>query len=111
MPPAKLEEAATIARTAHSSSGLGHRPLTAAARVRIPYAPFYRAWPREKPMVTRSGAPGGVGNARVVPTLVPTSEIAMSDNNGRVGRRPRPFPSPPVLERSTFTLRPVPAAG
>ena len=25
---------------AHSSSGLGHRPLTAAARVRIPYAPF-----------------------------------------------------------------------
>src|SRR5262245_33195684 len=23
--------------TAHSSSGLGHRPLTAAARVRIPY--------------------------------------------------------------------------
>src|SRR6266542_4484632 len=28
-------------RRAHSSSGLGHRPLTAAARVRIPYAPFY----------------------------------------------------------------------
>jgi hypothetical protein len=27
-------------RRAHSSSGLGHRPLTAAARVRIPYAPF-----------------------------------------------------------------------
>ena len=26
-------------RTAHSSSGLGHRPLTAAARVRIPYGP------------------------------------------------------------------------
>src|ERR1700688_5152534 len=26
---------------AHSSSGLGHRPLTAAARVRIPYAPFH----------------------------------------------------------------------
>ena len=26
--------------TAHSSSGLGHRPLTAAARVRIPYGPF-----------------------------------------------------------------------
>ncbi len=25
---------------AHSSSGLGHRPLTAAARVRIPYAPL-----------------------------------------------------------------------
>ena len=25
---------------AHSSSGLGHRPLTAAARVRIPYGPF-----------------------------------------------------------------------
>src|SRR6185312_17358854 len=29
----------TSARRAHSSSGLGHRPLTAAARVRIPYAP------------------------------------------------------------------------
>src|SRR5687768_1387178 len=29
--------------TAHSSSGLGHRPLTAAARVRIPYGPFQRA--------------------------------------------------------------------
>ncbi len=27
------------AATAHSSSGLGHRPLTAAARVRIPYGP------------------------------------------------------------------------
>ena len=26
---------------AHSSSGLGHRPLTAAARVRIPYGPSY----------------------------------------------------------------------
>jgi hypothetical protein len=43
-PPARLEGAATIARTAHSSSGLGHRPLTAAARVRIPYAPFGASW-------------------------------------------------------------------
>ena len=35
------ELAATLrARRAHSSSGLGHRPLTAAARVRIPYAPL-----------------------------------------------------------------------
>src|SRR4051812_35672898 len=31
---------------AHSSSGLGHRPLTAAARVRIPYGPFLTAWLR-----------------------------------------------------------------
>src|SRR6266536_4007893 len=30
---------------AHSSSGLGHRPLTAAARVRIPYGPSGHAWP------------------------------------------------------------------
>src|SRR5207302_4449993 len=30
---------------AHSSSGLGHRPLTAAARVRIPYGPFLPAGP------------------------------------------------------------------
>jgi hypothetical protein len=28
-----------VARRAHSSSGLGRRPLTAVARVRIPYAP------------------------------------------------------------------------
>src|SRR5262249_43561180 len=35
--------AATLGpRRAHSSSGLGHRPLTAAARVRIPYAPLHR---------------------------------------------------------------------
>jgi hypothetical protein len=34
---------ATLAlRTAHSSSGLGHRPLTAAARVRIPYGPYLK---------------------------------------------------------------------
>jgi hypothetical protein len=31
-------------RRAHSSSGLGHRPLTAAARVRIPYAPLCVTW-------------------------------------------------------------------
>ena len=31
---------AKLSSRAHSSSGLGHRPLTAAARVRIPYAPF-----------------------------------------------------------------------
>jgi hypothetical protein len=37
-------------RTAHSSSGLGHRPLTAAARVRIPYGPFiFRLKPRASP--------------------------------------------------------------
>jgi hypothetical protein len=36
--------AATLNRSpAHSSSGLGHRPLTAAARVRIPYAPSQHA--------------------------------------------------------------------
>ncbi len=29
--------------TAHSSSGLGRRPLTAVARVRIPYAPFMKS--------------------------------------------------------------------
>ena len=35
---------ATLAdATAHSSSGLGHRPLTAAARVRIPYGPSLRS--------------------------------------------------------------------
>jgi alkylated DNA nucleotide flippase Atl1 len=31
---------ATLNRPAHSSSGLGRRPLTAVARVRIPYAPL-----------------------------------------------------------------------
>ena len=34
--------------TAHSSSGLGHRPLTAAARVRIPYGPS-SSLPTRKP--------------------------------------------------------------
>ena len=33
----------TARSRAHSSSGLGHRPLTAAARVRIPYAPLHRS--------------------------------------------------------------------
>ena len=32
-------------RSAHSSSGLGHRPLTAAARVRIPYGPSLSSKP------------------------------------------------------------------
>src|SRR4051794_6872234 len=39
--PRRARDAATLSlRRAHSSSGLGHRPLTAAARVRIPYAPL-----------------------------------------------------------------------
>jgi hypothetical protein len=48
-PPSKygtvLPPPATLNLPAHSSSGLGHRPLTAAARVRIPYAPLRCAWP------------------------------------------------------------------
>src|SRR5207237_7827772 len=41
--PEPARGAATLSlRRAHSSSGLGHRPLTAAARVRIPYAPLSR---------------------------------------------------------------------
>src|SRR5512132_4371274 len=39
-------------RRAHSSSGLGHRPLTAAARVRIPYAPSLRK-PRKQRGLSR----------------------------------------------------------
>src|SRR5881396_1089317 len=35
---------------AHSSSGLGHRPLTAAARVRIPYGPSLDS-PRTEPQL------------------------------------------------------------
>ena len=42
---ASMASVATLGtRRAHSSSGLGHRPLTAAARVRIPYAPLITEW-------------------------------------------------------------------
>ena len=39
-PGSSAVDSLLCAPTAHSSSGLGHRPLTAAARVRIPYAPL-----------------------------------------------------------------------
>jgi hypothetical protein len=61
---------------AHSSSGLGHRPLTAAARVRIPYAPFSVTWLsrfRSTMRVIRDRQPA---KARAVPTWVPTSSSA-----------------------------------
>jgi NAD(P)-dependent dehydrogenase (short-subunit alcohol dehydrogenase family) len=38
--PAQVNRYTGRRHRAHSSSGLGHRPLTAAARVRIPYGPF-----------------------------------------------------------------------
>ena len=74
-------------RRAHSSSGLGHRPLTAAARVRIPYAPFYCAWPRGNRIVTRVVPDRSVRNARVVPTSVPTSEVVRLDDGSTARTR------------------------
>jgi hypothetical protein len=43
LPGSVAGDSLLCAPTAHSSSGLGHRPLTAAARVRIPYAPLVLA--------------------------------------------------------------------
>src|SRR4029453_10643881 len=65
---------------AHSSSGLGRRPLTAVARVRIPYAPFYAALLLGNRMVTRDRRARDAGNARAVPIPVPTSEIVWRGN-------------------------------
>ena len=50
--------------SAHSSSGLGHRPLTAAARVRIPYGPSRRACHHGNGFVTcvRRGTSAGSGH-------------------------------------------------
>jgi hypothetical protein len=59
--------------SAHSSSGLGHRPLTAAARVRIPYGPFRRSQLRAYRMVTRVRCARCAANARRVRTPVRTS--------------------------------------
>jgi hypothetical protein len=48
-----------VLRRAHSSSGLGRRPLTAVARVRIPYAPPRPALvPRESQVIARVARAG-----------------------------------------------------
>ena len=57
--------------TAHSSSGLGHRPLTAAARVRIPYGPSSPAWTRGIRLMLRVTRAGVVEEVHVVPPSVP----------------------------------------
>jgi hypothetical protein len=62
-----------VARRAHSSSGLGRRPLTAVARVRIPYAPPRPPCLRKPRMVAWVRCARRAGNARGVPTPVPTS--------------------------------------
>src|ERR1700757_4113711 len=54
-------------RRAHSSSGLGHRPLTAAARVRIPYAPLRGSRPTGFRLTTRVRCTSDDGNARLEP--------------------------------------------
>jgi hypothetical protein len=96
--------AATLSvRRAHSSSGLGHRPLTAAARVRIPYAPFYCSWLGQNRMVTRIRCAREAGNARAVPTWVPTSEFLQPWQRGSAAARP---PRPVARARS----RPAPSA-
>jgi hypothetical protein len=70
---------------AHSSSGLGHRPLTAAARVRIPYAPFCCASLRGTGLVTwvrcvRDARNGSCG----VPPVCPPKDLAMPGNRLRL---------------------------
>ena len=49
---------ATLRRSAHSSSGLGHRPLTAAARVRIPYGPWLVSTETRSPDYSRNDEDG-----------------------------------------------------
>jgi hypothetical protein len=65
--------------SAHSSSGLGHRPLTAAARVRIPYGPFCCAWLRANRMVARVRRVRGAGNVHAVPTWVLPRDVVYLD--------------------------------
>ncbi len=71
---------ATLVAAAHSSSGLGHRPLTAAARVRIPYAPYARRGPLGRV------APLHGGNSRFPP-------CAPLPNRRAHGRRPCAAPA------------------
>ena len=62
----------SLLATAHSSSGLGHRPLTAAARVRIPYGPFRARMDKGFRLGKRNGErrePAGSG--RVFPHRFP----------------------------------------
>ena len=80
-----------VARTAHSSSGLGRRPLTAVARVRIPYAP-----PRKSP-----------AQAGLFALRAPRSEWSRRRRNGRFGARlaqdwrtPRPLVAAQRVEHS-----------
>jgi hypothetical protein len=73
--------------SAHSSSGLGHRPLTAAARVRIPYGPSYRSQPRGFRMVTRVRRVRGATNAHTVLPLVLPRRVVRSDTRTILGRK------------------------
>ena len=67
-------------RSAHSSSGLGHRPLTAAARVRIPYGPFRSAWLCDNRIAARVRGVRRAANAHAVPTWVLPWRVAGRDN-------------------------------
>jgi hypothetical protein len=85
---------------AHSSSGLGHRPLTAAARVRIPYAPLSHSRPSGFRMATRVRSATEGRNAQTVPPPVPPSEIAQRDNNSGRGPKAAALPTPPEAPRA-----------
>ena len=74
-------------RRAHSSSGLGRRPLTAVARVRIPYAPSYLAWLRGNRMVACVMCVRHARNRRRVRTPVRTWNPAASACEVRRCRR------------------------
>src|SRR5215211_2811589 len=78
--------AATLSlRRAHSSSGLGHRPLTAAARVRIPYAPLDVTWLAAFGSTTRVICDSGAGYARAVPTpVLPRRVVSTGDTPVRL---------------------------
>ena len=72
-------------RSAHSSSGLGHRPLTAAARVRIPYGPFRSAWLCDNRMAARVRRVACAANAHAVQTR----RCCLLRRHGQSSRRAR----------------------
>jgi hypothetical protein len=88
--------------SAHSSSGLGHRPLTAAARVRIPYGPFYGSQSRGFRMVTRVRRVRDAAKAHVVPTPAPPQIVVTLGARTVQSRRPSARRSSRVGSSATF---------
>jgi hypothetical protein len=70
-----------------STSGPGHSPFKAVARVRIPLGAFRPAWLCGNRMVRWVRCAVDARNAHAVPTPVPTSEIAEHGNSRTISHR------------------------